>query len=187
MRLLHVLLAALVVVLSLTAVQVEAQKKRTVRNSVTASTNTTTSCTRGIRYRTWFTRFDTCDLPKVVKDACSKKDGRLAYDAIWDIRGFHGYNCGRDQKFYMKNSHENICGKVAATPPLKLSMRCLKNKKKKPKKTLKQRRAERRKRREAARKRRAAARKKRRDAKRKRAAERKKRREAAKKKNNYGF
>ncbi|KAJ3108385.1 hypothetical protein HDU97_001510 [Phlyctochytrium planicorne] len=54
-----------------------------------------------------------CDLPKLVKHKCSRKDGRGAFDAIWDARVQLGFDCGGRQTKFRGNTHQNICGKVA--------------------------------------------------------------------------
>ncbi|KAJ3113154.1 hypothetical protein HDU96_003715 [Phlyctochytrium bullatum] len=75
---------------------------------------TSANCKRGEpKVKSWERKYDKCDLPKEVAAACQRKDGRLAYDEIWDSRRVLGYDCGRKQNRYKGNTWEKICTTVA--------------------------------------------------------------------------
>ncbi|KAJ3199589.1 hypothetical protein HDU67_002680, partial [Dinochytrium kinnereticum] len=66
----------------------------------------------GRRIKSWEVRYDSCELAKEVQKACQRKDGRLAFDEIWDSKRAHGYGCGRRQYRFKGNSWEKICETV---------------------------------------------------------------------------
>ncbi|KAJ3112017.1 hypothetical protein HDU96_005061 [Phlyctochytrium bullatum] len=109
------LLVVVIVLLSSAPTPASAYKIVASRNTRAKSGPITSdNCAKGKTVVTcWERKFDPCQLPKEVQAACKRKDGRLAYDEIWDARRALGYDCGKKQFRYKGNSWEQICAKVA--------------------------------------------------------------------------
>ncbi|KAJ3202668.1 hypothetical protein HDU67_000363 [Dinochytrium kinnereticum] len=94
-----------VVLLSTLSLNVEAKK----RSAAATTTPATGVCRIKKRVKSWERRYDSCNLAKEVASACGRKDGRLAYDIVWDNSHIQGYDCGPRQFKFKNNTWEKMC------------------------------------------------------------------------------
>ncbi|KAI8854254.1 hypothetical protein BC829DRAFT_380703 [Chytridium lagenaria] len=76
------------------------------------SKNVISNCKRGTKVKTWGVEYDACDFVVEAVKKCKSKDGRFAYDSMWDSRKAIGCDCGPSQYFYKALSWENYCPRL---------------------------------------------------------------------------